>query len=276
MKSPVPLSIVIPCYNHGEFIRDAISSVETCPRDLYELIIVNDGSTDGSTISVMRELEAAGYHVIDQPNSGLARARNAGIEAGRGKYILPLDSDNKIRSDFTQKAVEILDEQPEIAMVHGDFQYFGEADFRCRIPPFEIKSMLRRNYIDACAVYRRSMWEACGGYDENMPVMGVEDWEFWLNAYSKGFKFQHLDMIAFDYAFRKDSMLGNIKKEENWRLSEEYLYRKYVMLLKEHYHDLERWDYHGRQLRRRPLRSILRLAASAISPRLHNKLFKIN
>ena len=276
MNDPPKLTVVIPCYNHGEFIRDAIASVETLPRDLYELIIVNDGSTDETTVAVMRELADAGYHVIDQTNAGLARARNVGIAAARGEYILPLDSDNKIRAEFTVRAINLLDCKQDISMVHGDFQYFGEADLLCRIAPFDIKKMLYRNYIDACAVYRKQMWETCGGYDEQMPVMGVEDWEFWLNAYTRGFKFLHLDMVAFDYAYRKGSMLGNVKKEENWQKSEEYLYTKYAMLLKEHYHDLQRWDHHGRELRRRPLRTLFRLATRAYFPKLHKRIYRLD
>ena len=275
METACRLSIVIPSYNDGQFIRNAIASVETCPRELYELIIVNDGSPDELTVSVIKELAAAGYNIINQENKGLGAARNAGVAAAKGEYILPLDTDNKIRADFTMRAVSILDERPEISMVHGDFQYFGETNALCRIAPFDVKKMLYRNYIDACAVYRKSMWEACGGYAENLPVLGIEDWDFWLNAHSKGFKFLHLDMVAFDYAHRSDSMFANLKKEENWRKSEEYLYKKYSMLVKEHYNDYQRWDYHGRELRRRPVRTLFRLFTNAFFKRLHNRIYKV-
>ena len=269
------LSVVIPSYNDGRFIRDAIASVEVLPRELYEIIIVNDGSPEEFTLKVIADLEDAGYHIIHQANKGLGGARNAGVAAAKGEYILPLDTDNKIRADFIMRALQILDERPDISMVHGDFQYFGETNTLARIPPFDIKKMLRRNYIDACAVYRRSMWEACGGYDEQLPVMGLEDWDLWLNAYTKGFKFLHLDMIAFDYAHRLDSMFSNLRKEENWRASEEYIYKKYVSLLKEHYHDYERWDYHGGELRRRPIRTLFRLFTNAYYKRLHNRIYRV-
>lgn len=275
METACRLSIVIPSYNDGLYIRDAVASVEALPRDLYELIIVSDGSPDEYTISVIDELDAAGYRIIRQENKGLGGARNTGVAAAIGEYILPLDTDNKIRTDFTLRALKILDEQPEISMVHGDFQYFGATNARAHIAPFDIKKMLYRNYIDACSVYRRSMWIDCGGYDEKVPVMGIEDWDFWLNAYTKGYKFLHLDMIAFDYLHRLDAMTSILKREDNWRQSEEYLYRKYAMLLKEHYHDYARWDYHGRELRRRPVRTLVRLFTNAVWKRLHNKLFKV-
>jgi glycosyltransferase involved in cell wall biosynthesis len=268
------LSIVIPCYNHGEYIKDAIASVERLPRELYELIIVNDGSSDAATNALMAELAAAGYHVIEQENKGLGAARNTGIAAAAGEYILPLDSDNKIRAEFTQNAVNVLNARPEIAIVHGDFQYYGDADFRSRIAPFDIKKMLYRNYIDACAIYRKAVWEDCGGYDTQMPVQGVEDWDFWLNAYSRGWRFLHLDEIAFDYMFRADSMLQNTKKEENWRQIEEYMSRKYAPLLKREFADYQTWDHHGRELRRRPFRTAFRLLTNAFAPKLHKRIFR--
>ena len=120
------------------------------------------------------------------------------------------------------------------------------------------------------------MWEAAGGYDENMPVQGVEDWEFWLNSYSKGFKFLYVNMVAFDYASRSDSMLANAKIKENWIRNEEYLYKKYAILLKEHYREYCRWDFHGRELRTKPLRTIFRLVANAFFPRLHRKFYKLS
>ena len=275
METACRLSVVIPSYNDGLYIRDAVASVEALPRDLYELIIVSDGSPDEYTIAVIDELDAAGYRIIRQENKGLGGARNTGVAAAIGEFILPLDTDNKIRTDFTLRAIKILDERPEISMVHGDFQYFGATNARAHIAPFDIKKMLYRNYIDACSVYRRSMWVDCGGYDEKVPVMGIEDWEFWLHAYTKGYKFLHLDMIAFDYLHRVDAMTSILNKEDNWRKSEEYLYRKYAMLLKEHYHDYARWDYHGRELRRRPVRTLVRLFSNAVWKRLHNKLFKV-
>ncbi|MGH9819648.1 MAG: glycosyltransferase family 2 protein [Pyrinomonadaceae bacterium] len=275
MTNKPKISFVIPCYNDGRFIRDAIESVEKCPYGLYELIIVDDGSTDEQTTATMQDLVERSYNVIRQDNKGLAAARNAGISASSGEYILPLDSDNKIRPEFVVEAVRILDQNHEISVVHGDFQYFGLIDDLCKIAPFDIRKMMYSNYIDACALYRKDVWAACHGYDEKMPVMGVEDWEFWLHAYTKGARFLHLEMVAFDYANRPDSMLQNTKLKENWQVSEEYIYRKYAALAKEYYQDYHDWNYHGRELRRRPVRTLFRLFTNALWPRLHDRIYKI-
>jgi glycosyltransferase involved in cell wall biosynthesis len=274
MNPPPKLSVIIPCYNDGQYLPAAVESVERLPHELHELIVVNDGSGDTQTLETLDELRARGVRVIDQENKGLGAARNAGIAAALGEFILPLDSDNKIRSPFVEHAVDVLERRPEIDIVHGDFQYFGDADMPCKIAPFDIKKMLYRNYIDACAVYRRSVWTDCGGYDENMPVMGVEDWDFWLNAYSHGKKFLHLDEIAFDYMYRADSMLQNTKKEENWKQIEQYMARKYAPLLKREFDDYQSWSYHGNEMRRHPLKTLFRLGAKAFAPKLHKRIYK--
>jgi glycosyltransferase involved in cell wall biosynthesis len=89
------ISIIIPCYNQGQYILDAISSVEQYPdNSVYEIIIINDGSTDEISITVLKSLEEKGYHVLNQNNQGLSMARNNGIAIAKGKYILPLDADS--------------------------------------------------------------------------------------------------------------------------------------------------------------------------------------
>jgi glycosyltransferase involved in cell wall biosynthesis len=205
------ISIIIPCYNHGHFIREALESVEQCTdKSLYEVIIVNDGSTDTYTNEMMAQLEKEGYHVINQKNQGLGATRNNGIRAAVGEYILPLDSDNKIRPEYIYKSIEILDNQPGIVMVYSDAQFFGDKDRRRVVGEFNLQQLMLENNIDACAVYRRSAWEAVGGYDEKMPAMGFEDWDFWLNLSFRNYKFKYVNEILFDYRILGNSMLRSI------------------------------------------------------------------
>lgn len=205
------ISVIIPCYNHGHFIREALESVEQCSdRSLCEIIIVNDGSTDSYTNELMQQLQKEGYHVINQKNQGLGVTRNNGIRAAAGEYILPLDSDNKIRPEYIYKSIEILDNQPGIAMVYGDAQFFGDKDKRRLVGDFNLQQLMLENNIDACAVYRKSVWEAVGGYDEKMPAMGFEDWDFWLNLSFNNYKFHYVNEILFDYRILGNSMLRSI------------------------------------------------------------------
>lgn len=221
------ISIVIPCYNHGQYVREAIESVEQCSdKNLYEIIVINDGSTDSYTIEVMKQLEEEGYHVINQKNQGLARTRNNAIKAAKGEYILPLDSDNKIRPEYMYESIKILDANTDIVMVYGDAQFFGDTTKRQVVGPFNLQQIMIENYIDACTVFRKSAWEAAGGYDEKMPVMGFEDWDLWLNLSFKNYKFQYVDKILFDYRILGDSMLRSVSTEKKKTLYN-YLNEKY-------------------------------------------------
>lgn len=217
---PAPkISIVIPCYNQGHFIREAIASAERIPeKELFEIVIVNDGSTDAATIAEMQALEKEGYHVVSQPNKGLGAARNAGIRVSKGEYILPLDSDNRIRPEYIYEGIRILDSDPSVTVVHGDAEYFGGKTGRWETGPFNLQRQLLRNYIDACAVYRRSAWEKHGGYDEKMPVMGFEDWDFWLRIAFAGGRFFYVPQQLFDYRFADSSMLRAVDKEKYVKL----------------------------------------------------------
>ncbi len=224
------ISIIIPCYNHGQYIREAISSVEKCTdKSLYEIIIVNDGSTDAFTIAEMERLANDGYHVINQVNQRLGRTRNNGIRAAKGEYILPLDSDNRIRPAYIYESIKILDAHPEIAMVYGDAQFFGDQDKRHVVGEFNLQNMMVENQIDACAVYRKSVWEAVGGYDEKM-IMGYEDWDLWMNMTFKNYKFHYVPEILFDYRVLENSMLRSISagKKKQWFKYMDDKYKNYL------------------------------------------------
>src|SRR5262249_39963536 len=77
---------------------------------------------------------------------------------------------------------------------------------------FNLLSLIRTNFIDACALYRKKLWEEVGGYDEQMPWTGMEDWDFWLRVASQGGTFVHLPKIGFDYRVRRDSMVVNTRQ----------------------------------------------------------------
>lgn len=231
-KANIRLSVIIPCFNHGGYIMDAIKSVEACQSQIYEIIIVNDGSTDTLTCDVMRQLEQDGYQVINQVNQGLGAARNTGIGMAKGEYILPLDSDNKIRPDYIYKSIEILDRYPKIGVVYGNAEYFGEKTGLWEVPDFDLPLLVLRNYIDACAVFRKSTWESCGYYDTKMPMCGYEDWDFWLSIAQKGWEFHHIPEVLFDYRVRSGSMITICIKSDNQKRLVDYIYNKHIDLVK--------------------------------------------
>ena len=211
MSTPVgegKVSIIIPCYNHGPMLREALASVEEVRNEnLLEVIIVDDGSSEVETRKILSKAQETGYVVVSQPNQGVGAARNTGIRLAKGDYILPLDSDNCLRDVYLNEGVSLLKDNLSIGVIYADAAYFGETSGRWHVPDFNLLSLIRMNFIDACALYRKSLWEELGGYDEQMPLMGVEDWDFWLRMAAHGGTFVHLSKIGFDYRVRKDSMM---------------------------------------------------------------------
>src|SRR4051812_30462131 len=101
MSEPV-VSIIIPCYNSGKYLPEALDSISAYPdKGMYEVIIINDGSTDELTLSLLNNLQQNGEHIVlHQENKGPAAARNAGVKMAKAPYLLFLDSDNKIESNY--------------------------------------------------------------------------------------------------------------------------------------------------------------------------------
>lgn len=201
------VSIVIPCYNQGATLREALASVEQVRNEnLLEVIVVDDGSSEAETMRILNQVEEAGYCVVPQPNRGLAAARNAGIRRAKGEFILPLGSDNRLRDAYLNQGVSLLKNNICLGVVYADAEYFGERTGRWHVQEFDLLSMVRGNFIDACALFRKKLWEEVGGYDEQMPWTGWEDWDFWLRvAYRRG-TFVHLARVGFDYRVRSDSL----------------------------------------------------------------------
>lgn len=231
------LSIVIPCFNHGAYLPETIRSVEAANRADIEIVVVDDGSTDPLTQETVAGLKGDNLTVIRQKNGGLAAARNAGFRAAKADYLLPVDADNRIHPAYIERGIAILDKDPAVGVVYGDAEYFGAKTGRWTSGPFDLERLLEWNYIDACAVLRRQVWEQNGGYDGTMPRMGLEDWDMWLGAASRGWKFSYVPEILFDYRVLPDSMIA--RANQNSEVTERYiaakhgyLYRKAWQLLK--------------------------------------------
>jgi glycosyltransferase involved in cell wall biosynthesis len=238
MTKSCKVSVVMPCFNHGEFVQEAVESVTRIGRDDLELIVVDDGSTDERTQREMDALSVRGISVIRQENIGLAGARNAGILGSRGEYIFPLDADDRLRLGWTDKAIRLLDSDPKIGVVYGDAECFGSRTGRWRVGPFDAGRLLHANFIHCSALYRRSVWEQNHGYDGTMPVQGLEDWDFWLGALEHGWQFAYVSEVFFDYRKTEGSMITKAAPfEEQIR---EFVARKHGVLYQRAWKSLAR------------------------------------
>ena len=211
-RADVDVSVIVPCRDDGQFLIEALASFERVAPKNCELIVVNDGSTELRTVEILKILRDAGYCVLDQVNQGLSAARNAGISLAAGRYILPLDADNRMRAGFVEAAIQILDSTPEIGIVYGYRQFFGMKTGLDEVAEFDLEEMLMFNYIDAGAVIRQQVWADCGGYDQRMSPL--EDWDLWIGAAEKGWRFHRLPQVTFEYRVRPGSLLSMVDNPE--------------------------------------------------------------
>jgi hypothetical protein len=142
-----------------------------------------------------------------------------------------LDADNKIKPAYITEAVAILDEHPEVGVVYGNAELFGEKTGIVEVPDFDINRLVVGNYIDACAVFRRTVWQDCGGYDSQIPQkLGYEDWDFWLGVAEKGWQFHHVSEVMYEYRFRANSMVSACNIPQNRRELFRYICSKHIGL----------------------------------------------
>jgi GT2 family glycosyltransferase len=221
------VSVVIPCRDHGELLVEAVASAEAGAPGC-ELIVVNDGSRQPRTLEVLDTLRRAGYHVLDQAHAGLAAARNAGFACARGRYVLPLDADDRLRDGFVEPAVALLESDPGLGVVYGDRQMFGLRSGDVEVPEMDLDRLLAGNYIAACALVRKPAWESCGGYDPELAAW--EDWDFWIALADRGWSFHHLPCIAFDHRIRPGSLVSQCESAEVGERLQQHIVRQHESL----------------------------------------------
>lgn len=219
------VSVVIPCYNQGQYLDEAVDSVLAQSYRDFEIVIVNDGSTDEFTCRLLAGYTRPQARVVATANQGLAAARNTGIGEALGEYILPLDADDRIGPDYLARAVGVLEENPETGIVYCLGELFGARTGRISAPAFSRRKMLLSNLIFATAMFRKSDWDRVGGYNTNMRH-GCEDWDFWLSLVELGRKVHRIPEVLFFYRIREQSM--NVAMDREKRLE------MHLQLMKNH------------------------------------------
>ena len=222
-KNPIRVSVVIPCYNYGKYLREAVESVIDQKFLDFEIIIVNDGSTDNTkevAEKLINEFSQYRIRVLNQENSGHpAIARNNGIAIAKGEYILPLDADDQIAMTMIERCVTLLNSNPVVDFVYTDRKDFDGIDQIVKARKYDFSVLKYQNHISYCAMFRKRVWENVGGYR----VTGFEDWDFWIAAGVLGHKGYYLPEPLFRYR-RHDT--GKYQKD----LDNEECYRAQIVL----------------------------------------------
>jgi glycosyltransferase involved in cell wall biosynthesis len=207
------VTIVVPCYNQAQYLSEALDSVLAQSYQYWECVIVNDGSPD-NTAEIARQYvnQDIRFKYLEQPNRGLSSARNAGIRAGSGKYILPLDADDKISSEYLKAAVAALETDETLNLVYCRAEFFGKKSGEWRHNDYTPANLLIRNLIFCSAVFRRADFDRAGGYDESF-MHGHEDWDLWISILLPEGKVLRLEEVHFFYRVRRASMAHGMSRE---------------------------------------------------------------
>lgn len=210
----IKVSIIVPCYNQGQYLSETLDSVISQTYQDWECIIIDDGSID-NTASVAKELLVKDPRIryIYQENQGVSAARNNAIRQSNGKYILPLDADDLIAPTYLEESVAYIEKHPEAKVVYCQAEKFGAVNCKWDLPDYDFNKMLFENLLFCTALFCKSDYDKCGGYNENMKA-GVEDWDFWLSLLGPDDKVHRIDKVLFYYRIKEVSRNTVAKDDE--------------------------------------------------------------
>jgi glycosyltransferase involved in cell wall biosynthesis len=207
------VSVIMPAYNVEPYVGDAIRSALAQTYADFELIVVDDGSKDG-TADVVKSMVRQDKRVmlVQQTNRGLAGARNSALRAARGDFFALLDSDDLWEPEFLAEQMAIMEARPEVDIVTGNGWYLGGAKDGQLARPFpdsrpapDLASIIGDEWsVFIMSVVRRHVYTTIGPYDENM--RSNEDYDYGLRAAVAGFTFTRNDRPLGHYRIRADSL----------------------------------------------------------------------
>jgi glycosyltransferase involved in cell wall biosynthesis len=203
------ISVVIPCYNQSDYLSDAIKSVLHQTYDNQEIIVVDDGSTDATPDVAARY---PGVHYVYQSNQGLSAARNAGIDAAKGAYLVFLDADDRLVPDALQIGYDVMCMHPDCGFVSGHHYHIKhDGTLKTAYPQEPMQgddpylALLMNNYIGmhATVMYRRAVFDSVGKFDT--ALQACEDYDFYLRVAREYPTVRH-DQIVAEYRLHDANM----------------------------------------------------------------------
>jgi glycosyltransferase involved in cell wall biosynthesis len=201
------VTVVVPCYNDGEFLLENLESLQAQTYKNFEVVVVNDGSTDPKTLAVLENIEqdfpSLDLRVYFQSNQGLPATRNRGVGEARAKWIVTLDADDMIASDYLEKTLALAQAR-EFDFVVTDIQNFGAQNFINKAN-INLYDELFANRLSSCALFKKSVLLK-EPFDNNFRA-GFEDWELWIRLLSKGYRGEVIHEPLFYYRRKDESML---------------------------------------------------------------------
>ena len=198
------ISIIIPCYNQGAYLQDAIDSVKAQTYTDWEIIIVDDGSNDEETISIIKSINEEKVAIYFQQNLGVSVARNIGAQYSKGDYLLFLDADDKIVNNYLKTAINAFNLNDNLSYVYCDIQEFGDTNKYRNLEQLDIRKTLIHNQTHVSGIMKKSLWIQSKGFD---PLFrkGWEDWDFMIRILILDFEYLKISEAMLFYRIRNQS-----------------------------------------------------------------------
>jgi hypothetical protein len=215
------VSVVTPCFNAGDLLPRAVASVRRQSFPDWEMVIVDDGSTDGRTVAVARALVDERVRLIELPrNRGPGVARNTAIRAARADIIVPIDADDELPPEALREVVAAFTAAPEADYVHGYFVVVEANGVEREVHPVppEDPGLLPFHPLSP---YRRRLWARFGGYDERPSFSaGAGDWMMWLRVLRGGARGRAVPAVLLRYHRRPESLSAEVRPTRVWAVLE--------------------------------------------------------
>ncbi|WP_407725160.1 glycosyltransferase family 2 protein [Ruminococcus sp. JL13D9] len=200
------VSIVLPVYNGEKYLAQSIESVLNQTYKNFELIIVNDCSTDSSEEIILKykSQDDRIVYIKNEANSKLPKSLNNGFAIAKGEYFTWTSDDNMYHIDAIDTMVGFMEQHTDVGLVYCDFNMINEeGEFKYKVTVGNPEEQKYKNTIGACFLYRRSVAENVGDYDTSLFL--VEDYEYWLRI-SLSYRISPLHMCLYDYRWHNDSL----------------------------------------------------------------------
>ena len=227
------VSVVVTCCDLGSWLDEAIDSVLAQTVPVFEIVVVNDGSSDAATCRLLADYRRDRTRVLHTERRGLPAARNAGARETSGEYLCMLDADDLLEPLCVERSLAALQADPALGFASHWLRAFGEEQWDWTPERIEMPGLLLANPINGAALMRRAMFDALGGFDETM-TDGCEDWEFWIRAVQAGWRGTILREFLFRYRQRANSMSRHMQRVPGAGALNRQLVERHPSLYAEH------------------------------------------
>jgi len=227
MSAPL-ITVVIPVFNLGAYLDEAVQSVQAQTFQDFEILIIDDGSTEPATRALLDRYQAPKTEVIRvERNQGLARTRNLGISRARGTHLCALDADDRLAPEYFAKTVAAFEKDPGLTFVSSWLHTFGDESWLWKQERCDLAMLLAEDTVHTAALVRLDAVRNVGGYDDAMGEMGYEDWDLWLSLVERGYRGTILQEVLFHYRRRAGSMSALCARGEGHLKLMRYLLTKH-------------------------------------------------